>query len=248
MVACARTVETSICNDDINDGEALPAAGSAGPIDGSDVVSGAPQPDLGGLSYPYLGQPTFSHGGMQGTGSAGHGCVKVNVGQDEVILNPVAADKAKGKEVHRVAGFEGVRGTELRQIPKSSRGAEGIRGSNVHAADIGARQKDFGHGGMAVAISKHCESKNKTVLQVAYEKGSVSKSSSGFEEARTSHVGENVGAREGVLVQSWSSLFSMPVKTGGPLQFYKPHRADGKMVVRPPVEVMRALICGRDAW
>ena len=98
---------------------------------------------------------------------------------------------------------------------------------------------------MAVAISKHCESKNKTVLQVAYEKGSVSKSSSGFEEARTSHVGENVGAREGVPVQSWSSLFSMPVKTGGPLQFYKPHRVDGKMVVRPPVEVVNE---GIDLW
>ena len=54
-----------------------------------------------------------------------------------------------------------------------------------------------------------------------------------------------MGAREGVPVQSWSSLFSMPVKTGGPLQFYKPHRADGKMVVRPPVEVVNE---GIDLW
>ena len=37
----------------------------------------------------------------------------------------------------------------------------------------------------------------------------------------------------------------MPVKTGGPLQFYKPHRADGKMVARPPVEVVNE---GIDLW
>ena len=34
-------------------------------------------------------------------------------------------------------------------------------------------------------------------------------------------------------VKSWKNLVFMPVKTGGPLQFYMPHCADGKLVAKP---------------
>ena len=46
-------------------------------------------------------------------------------------------------------------------------------------------------------------------------------------------------------VKSWKSLLSMPVKTGGPLQFYRPHCADGKLVAKPPVEAVDE---GIDMW
>ena len=46
-------------------------------------------------------------------------------------------------------------------------------------------------------------------------------------------------------VKSWKSLVSMPVKTGGPLQFYEPHYADGKLVAKPPVEAVNE---GIDMW
>ena len=37
----------------------------------------------------------------------------------------------------------------------------------------------------------------------------------------------------------------MPMKTGGPLQFYMPHCADGKIVAKPPVEAVNE---GIDMW
>ena len=37
----------------------------------------------------------------------------------------------------------------------------------------------------------------------------------------------------------------MPVKTSGPLQFYRPHSADGKLVAKPPAEVVNE---GIDMW
>ena len=46
-------------------------------------------------------------------------------------------------------------------------------------------------------------------------------------------------------VMSWKSLVSMPVKTGGPLQCYEPHYADGKLVAKPPVEAVNE---GIDMW
>ena len=46
-------------------------------------------------------------------------------------------------------------------------------------------------------------------------------------------------------VKSWKSLVSMPVKTGGPLQFYRPHCADGKLVAKPLVEAVNE---GIDMW
>ena len=39
-------------------------------------------------------------------------------------------------------------------------------------------------------------------------------------------------------VRSWKSLVSMPVKTGGPLQFYMPQCADVMIVAKPPVEAV----------
>ena len=46
-------------------------------------------------------------------------------------------------------------------------------------------------------------------------------------------------------VRSWKSLVSMPVKIGGPLQFYMPQCADGKIVAKPPVEAVNE---GIDMW
>ena len=46
-------------------------------------------------------------------------------------------------------------------------------------------------------------------------------------------------------VKSWKNLVSMPVKTGGPLQFYMPNCADGKLVAKPPVEAVNE---GIDMW
>ena len=46
-------------------------------------------------------------------------------------------------------------------------------------------------------------------------------------------------------VKSWKSLVSMPVKTGGPLQYYEPHYADGKLVAKPPAEAVNE---GIDMW
>ena len=49
----------------------------------------------------------------------------------------------------------------------------------------------------------------------------------------------------GPPVKSWKSLVSIPVKSGSPLQFYRPHCADGKLVAKPPVEAVNE---GIDMW
>ena len=46
-------------------------------------------------------------------------------------------------------------------------------------------------------------------------------------------------------VKSWKNLFSLPAKTSGPLQFYRPHSADGKLVAKPSVEAVNE---GIDMW
>ena len=46
-------------------------------------------------------------------------------------------------------------------------------------------------------------------------------------------------------VKSWKNLVSMPVKTGGTLQFYMPHCTDGKIIAKPPVEAVNE---GIDMW
>ena len=46
-------------------------------------------------------------------------------------------------------------------------------------------------------------------------------------------------------VKSWKNLFSLPVKTSGPLQFYRPHSADWNLVEKPPVEAVNE---GIDMW
>ena len=55
----------------------------------------------------------------------------------------------------------------------------------------------------------------------------------------------NLGMANDPTVKSLKSLVSMPVKTGGPLQFYMPHCADGKLVAKPPVEAVNE---GIDMW
>ena len=49
----------------------------------------------------------------------------------------------------------------------------------------------------------------------------------------------------GPPVKSWKSLVSIPVKSGSPLQFYRPHCADGKLVAKPPAEAVNE---GIDMW
>ena len=46
-------------------------------------------------------------------------------------------------------------------------------------------------------------------------------------------------------VKSWKNLFSVPKKTNGQLRYSKPHRTDGKIVVKPPEE---AVMEGIDMW
>ena len=45
--------------------------------------------------------------------------------------------------------------------------------------------------------------------------------------------------------KSWKNLFSVPTKTNGQLQYSRPHRTDGKFVVKPPEE---AVMEGIDMW
>ena len=53
----------------------------------------------------------------------------------------------------------------------------------------------------------------------------VPNSGSGIEEARGNGLGGNNGERKGGSspVKSWKTLFSVPAKTSGPLQFSRPH-------------------------
>ena len=46
-------------------------------------------------------------------------------------------------------------------------------------------------------------------------------------------------------MKSWKTLFSLPAKTIGQLQFSKPCRTDGKIIVKPPAE---AVVEGIDKW
>ena len=55
----------------------------------------------------------------------------------------------------------------------------------------------------------------------------------------------NLEMANGPLVKSWKSLVSMPVKSGSPLQFYRPHCVDGKFVAKPPAEAVNE---GIDMW
>ena len=49
----------------------------------------------------------------------------------------------------------------------------------------------------------------------------------------------------GPPVKYWKSLASIPVKSGSPLQFYRPHCADGKLITKPPAEAVNE---GIDMW
>ena len=68
-----------------------------------------------------------------------------------------------------------------------------------------------------------------------------------IEEGLENGFGGNNGDRFGELapVKSWKALFSMPAKTYGPLQLSRPHKSDGKFVVKPPEE---AVMEGIDMW
>ena len=130
--------------------------------------------------------------------------------------------------------------------------AELVRSLRANPAANGARQKDcHGHGGTPEAPSKQCERGKKPHLQGmvsasnGYEKGNVSKPGRGAEEARGSEIGGNEGVKKDAPVKSWSNLFSLPAKTGGPLHFHKPHCADGKIVARPSAEVVNE---GIEMW
>ena len=46
-------------------------------------------------------------------------------------------------------------------------------------------------------------------------------------------------------VKSWKNLFSMPSKSNGQLLYSKPHRTDGKIMIKPPEE---AVMEGIDMW
>ena len=46
-------------------------------------------------------------------------------------------------------------------------------------------------------------------------------------------------------IKSWKSLVSIPVKKGGPLQFYISHCTDGKIIAKPPIEAVNE---GIDMW
>ena len=64
-------------------------------------------------------------------------------------------------------------------------------------------------------------------------------------------MGNGLGGNSRVIngdsnpVKSWKSLVSIPVKSGSPLQFYRPHCADGKLVAKPPAEAVNE---GIDMW
>ena len=129
------------------------------------------------------------------------------------------AEHADSSADHAEPGFVGPDDTANRSGGPSDL-VSSLR-SNPAAYD--ARQKDcHDHGGTSEAPSKQCERGKKTDLQ----------------EVRRSEVGGNEGVRNDALVKSWSNLFSLPVKTSGPLHFYMPHCADGKIVARPPAEVV----------
>ena len=49
----------------------------------------------------------------------------------------------------------------------------------------------------------------------------------------------------GPPVKSWKSMVSIPVKSGSPLQFYRPHCDNGKLVAKPPAEAVNE---GIDMW
>ena len=55
----------------------------------------------------------------------------------------------------------------------------------------------------------------------------------------------NLEMANGPPVKSWKSLVSIPVKSGSPLQFYRPHCANGKLVAKPPTEAVNE---GIDMW
>ena len=55
----------------------------------------------------------------------------------------------------------------------------------------------------------------------------------------------NLEMANGPPVKSWKSLVSIPVKSGSPLQFYRPHCANGKLVAKPPAEAVNE---GIDMW
>ena len=70
---------------------------------------------------------------------------------------------------------------------------------------------------------------------------------SGIEEGRGNDLGGNNGDRKGESspMKSWKTLFLVPAKTSGPLQFSRLHRTNGKLVVKPHTEVM---VEGIDMW
>ena len=70
-----------------------------------------------------------------------------------------------------------------------------------------------------------------TMAEEGKEQSTKNKTGSGAEELKGGDLGGKVKASP---VKSWKNLFSMPEKSSGPLQFYRPHNGDGKIVVKPP--------------
>ena len=84
-------------------------------------------------------------------------------------------------------------------------------------------------------------------LGYPYEQRLAPKPDREIEGTRGSGLDGKNGVRQGgsSLVKSWKTLFSLPAKTSGPLQFSKPCRIDGKLVVKPPAEAVEE---GIDMW
>ena len=215
----ARSSEVVTITDAFNDAAAHADPGVAGPISGTVVNFGASSLDLVGFTPP----------------SSNSGCSsiedhpKVPLGHGGLL--PTSASSGKHGEREKKSDLHGT-------------------GSAGYGYEKGYYGQDEAHYGPPAAGSTEVTMASVVdgiEVVEGKEQSPKSKTGRGAEETRGSDLGGNKGVRQGEAppVKSWKNLFSLPVKTSGPLQFYRPHSADGNLVARPPAETVNE---GIDMW
>ena len=94
----------------------------------------------------------------------------------------------------------------------------------------------------------HFEQNGQNVVEMeTMQKGiSVVRNKGNSNSGAMGNSGNNVDRNVDLSpVKSWQNLFSVAKKTNGQLRYSKPHRTDGKIVVKPPEE---AVMEGIDMW
>ena len=235
-----------------NSGVAYPGARSSGNVSSTDAGTiFGPVADLHGergKRSDLQGKSTAGYGyakDVVGSGAGGGGSQywAPKKGTNTSLIEHIGARSSKGVSgdskgtAHASSGVEDdINKTNAKQSVRSAK--HGYAPSSSNPA-IGAHLKSLLRLGGSLSSGRQDEHVRKGDLQgLALEGNGYVHCTSDFPATFNSEIANDP-------VRSWKSLVSMPVKTGGPLQFCMPQCVDGMIVAKPPKEAVNE---GIDMW